>query len=201
MSPAAIRVPATDRVVFDGQSLNNYPDNPPNLTFPERTMAGTGVLWFNVSVDGWSWTLLANGDGDPDMAPPVRRDPYVGQSATAVLVLVGGQGDLLEGDTAAQIYAQMGAYAESGRTAGFSHVIGTTIPRNSLSNPGVLRPATNALILADGDTYFDEVVDFDVAPIDDPNDLTYYLDGLHWAAAGAQAAADLVRPVLLPLVT
>lgn len=176
-------------MVFDGQSLNNTP-SAGVTSYPAQTMAGRSVPWVNAAVSGQSFTTLAT-------TAAIRTDYLVKQADSTVLVLCGGTSDILDGDSAATVASDMAAYASARRSAGVDRVIATTITGNTaFTGPQEsVRVAANALILADA-TY-DAVVDLASVPeLDDPADVTYYSDGLHWTTAGATAAAGAVGPVL-----
>lgn len=180
-------------VVFDGQSLNNYPLT--GLTFPYLIMNGRGLPWENVSFSGESWTALTGIDAG------LRCDLIAKQYDHAVLVMTGGSSDLLlESDTPAQALADMAAYANARRAGGFDKIIGTTIPPGSLlfnSGNEADRLATNALIVANGLDFLDYIVDICVEPLLDYNDTDYWeADKNHWNAGGALVGYQLYMPAV-----
>ena len=191
------RFPPTQRVIAEGQSLATTTSGGAGGRWIDHLIRGRGSVGppISIAVDGQSWTALG-----PTLT--TRLTPYLVPSVTRlVFILCGGQGDLVEGDDAATIYSDMGAHADDLRTAGAAagrtvRVIAQTIPRNSLSNPGTIRPAANALILADASSKFDYEVDVDVAPLQDPLDTTYYVDQLHWTSTACAIVAGLVAPSL-----
>jgi hypothetical protein len=178
-------------VVFDGQSLNQVPAG---HSYPETTM-GTyqpAVPWFNVAVGGASWTQLT--------ATRAQRFARIPGYGYGIWVGCGGTTDLaVELDNGATLYANYWAYSDAARAAGFSYIIATTITPSTTFDATMEtnRVAANALILADASNKFDAVCDFAADPrLDDPSDTTYYTGGLHFTAAGADVAAELMAPVL-----
>lgn len=174
--------------MFDGQSLNNVPSA---SNMPSLTMAGRTTPWRNVATTAWSWTQLAANAAS-------RRDPVLQNAGRTLLVLTGGLSDiLLEGNTAAQVLADMEAYAASARAAGADRIIGSTIaPSTALSAPqDAIRLAANALILAS--TAWEAAVDIVAdSRLQNPANTTYYSDGSHWTAAGAEIATAALSPVV-----
>lgn len=192
------RYPPTWRVIADGQSLATTTSGGVGGRWIDHLMEERPERAISIAVDGNSWTNLA-------ATQSARVRPYLlGSTLTKLIfILCGGQGDLIEGDSAATLYSDMSTYAESARTIGAApgrtvYVIAQTIPRNGLSNPGIIRPAANELIKADAGNHFDAVVDVDVPPLDDPFDPVYYndFDTLHWTSAGCQVVAGLCAPAL-----
>lgn len=157
-------------------------------------MAGrTGCTWTQAAIPGQSWTLLAGYGG---LAP-------FGNSQRSIGVFLGGQSDIFEavdGDTGAEAYADLIAYVALCRAAGCTDVILATIPpwTGITAGEATARNDYNTLIRASvvaGDA--DAVVDLDAVPeLSDPANLTYYVDGIHWALAGATVAAATLDPVL-----
>ena len=177
--------PAPGTVVFDGQSLNNTPEE--GLTFPVQVMRGRSEDWVNTAQNGLSWTRLA-----------ASADRRVFRHATEghdTLVMNGGTSDIAEGDTGESLYAEEVAYAGAARRAGFERVIILTLPPSAFftAPQDAEREAHNALLLEDPDGAFDAVVD--VASLV-PLGHGFYLDGIHWSEAGARKAAQAVREVL-----
>jgi hypothetical protein len=196
---APFRVPESCLVV-DGQSLNNTPS-----CWADEVMVGVDRRYYNIARNGYPWagTNLVSLTG----SWLYRIQGHAHESAHGVLTMLGGQSDLLNNADAATIYARMVAYAATARAAGIAEVIACTmtpgkVPLAYSSGQDAERVAANALILADALAAFDTVVDLAVDPrLDDPADLTYYnADGLHLAAGGVTAVADLMEtPVLTAL--
>jgi lysophospholipase L1-like esterase len=191
---ARLRLPAPIRVVFDGQSHNETPA-PPN-SIPDFLMHGRAIPWVEVAVGGAGWDEL-----DPTQA--ARLFPQVRSGLTDVLIMNGGQGDVLDlGYTGAQAYTAAVDYKNAAVAAGFDAVLITTQPAFAagvypITGPMLTaRAAYNALVLANSGG-FDAVADISVDPLDDATDTTYFqFDRLHLTAVGAEAAADLIAPAL-----
>lgn len=197
------------RFVFDGQSLNNQPSGTPQLTLPYVSTFGLGPVG-NVSIGGASWTALTTGTGlgGASFSAAQRLHPVFRHSANVVLTLVGGTSDLLfEDDDAATVLSDMVAYSDAARAAAATYstdiyVIGCTIPAtfNMTTDQNDDRLEFNDLLIADAGSDFDAVVDLtedELGPLADPDDTTYYFDGVHWNATGAAYASTLVRPALI----
>lgn len=187
------------RVVFDGQSLNAAPIN---HTYP-RTMMTTrfaGVPWNNLAIGATSWTKLS-------LSRSVRINLWAPVARYAILVMCGGTSDILapgipggDGDNAATVYADFGAYADNARASGYDYVIASTITPDEFgfdSTQETTRQTANSLILADASTKFDAVCDFagDARIGSIPHNPTYMdTDGLHPLAAGADVMVELMAP-------
>ena len=155
---------------------------------------GKGLsLWSrNVAVGSAAWHDLA-------LTAVDRLFPYGGVALSTALVMNGGQSDLWDGESGAQVYAEEVAYAAAARAAGFDVVVAITIcPGQYSEAEEAARLEHNDLLLADASGGFDAVVDVAALPeLADPTDLTYYdALGIHWTEAGAQIAADALAPVL-----
>ena len=196
----ATRAPAPVRVVFDGQSLNLVPIDHPELSFPARVMAGRGIPWHNAAVSGVGWAWLA-GDASTRLFPQARA--RVG--CTDILVMQGGQTDIFLNHTGAEVYDLAVDYAIAARSAGFDKVILTTMPAmgpTTGSPPVPTAPqwaealAHNVLVRSNSGG-FDGVADLYQGALTDATNPTYYMgDRLHFVAAGAQVAANIIAPVL-----
>ena len=175
-------------VVFDGQSLNNRPFTG---AFPALVMARhPRRAWLNCAIGGLSWTNLA-------VSVAARTRYACSPWERRIGVLTGGYSDILGGDSGATAHADMVAYAAA---AGFTHTIACTMT-HGVDTTGAEQgriDAFNELVRGYG---WDGVADFAASPIlSDPSNATYFVDGLHWTAAGAEEAADILDPVLAPLL-
>jgi hypothetical protein len=203
MSKALCRVPPVF-VLFDGNSINNYPGNSQTsaTAYPAQFLDSVSYKGKNVAVSGSGWASLDavnNGNGNP---PFSRRAAIYGECGqTSVYLMVGGIQDYQFGSTAAQAYDLHVVQAGLARAAGFDIVIDSTCTPAS-SVVGAIeteRVAGNVLILADADTAFDAVVDLDDL-LPNPADTTYYSDGLHPTEAGALVIANAMKAALVALL-
>lgn len=182
------------RIVFVGQSLNIIPASPNN--YPTLLMAEHGVgIPYNIvtpmNLAGAAWY-------DLDNTFPQTLYPLVDLCQTAVLVMCGGTSNIQEGQTGQQYYDSEVAVAQAAAAAGFAVIVNTTLCPSAAMDAGeeTARAAANVLKLANS-TDWDACVDLAAhTDLDDPANTTYYSDGTHWTAAGAQTAADLVYPAL-----
>ena len=188
-------------IVGDGQSHSNIPTG---FAIPDVVSMELGYPLSNVSVGGSSWSTLLT-TVHSRLGPVLPDDA----SSTAVLLMIGGTQDIVEGDTAATVYADAVAYAVAARSlaAGPLYIVAATIPPagpNVLNNQHfteaeeAVRVAANALILADGSGAFDAAVDITVAPYDDPSDPTYFqVDQTHLTEV---AARGIAQEIVIPAV-
>jgi lysophospholipase L1-like esterase len=178
------------------------PDNYPAQLMAGRRFDGLGIPAVNVAISGAGFFELIV-DAATRLYPHARN---LGPGFADVLILNGGHGDVLDHTaTGAQAYSDLEAYIDGARTAGFTHVIATTMPGVGPNVLGTGRPTPaeydaiedfRALVMANS-AGADEVVDLFVPPLDDATDGTYwYLDRTHPIEAGAVAMADLVAPAL-----
>lgn len=196
---AQLRSPAPRRIVWDGQSHNWVPGPGqwfPGRSVPVQVMDGSDVPWQIIAINGTSWGTLAT-------TVATRRNPQVRSTGTDVLVMLGGQSDVLQdAQTGAQAYARACSYRDSARVAGFGEVIGCTMP-----DIGPILGVTptqhqalldhNTLMRADSGSW-DAVADlYAVLPDALDTDL-FQIDQLHLTTAGAALAADVLRPLVLP---
>jgi hypothetical protein len=199
--------------VFDGQSRVAIPtwDGAFGLgySWARVLMASLDVVYpgYVVAVAGQSITDLT-ADFWTRAAPRVAGP--VSEPTISVLGDIGASDILDEGDDAATVYSQAGAYAALHRAAGAGYVIACTTLPSVLFNTATLearRLAANALYLADASHYFDAVADLCVNGLLDTSNRDVYLDGTHLsgpydavlsgfpgAGLGTPRAAAVVRP-------
>lgn len=183
------------RVVFDGQSLNVVPG--PVTTFPYRTMRYYPNVPYSlndVAVSGTSWTVL-------NANAPQRVDPLASLAPFTILNMCGGTSDLWapELNDGPTVYADMVAYANARRTAGFDYVIAVTIAPSTTfdATQESNRVSANSLIMADASNAFDAQVDFAGIPqLTDPNNTTYYFDGTHYTGPATILCAAALAPAM-----
>lgn len=161
---------------------------------PRKVMDGLGLAWQNVALNGKSWTVLAT-----DAA--TRLNPTPKPYSKSVLVLLGGQSDLAEtseNNSGAIALADMEAYADAARAAGFDTIVACTIPPAAMISS--VDDEAQRVIFNQGirdSTHWEAVADVGVHPLlQNFNDATYYVDTIHWTAAGATVAAGVIKPVL-----
>jgi len=174
-------------VVFDGQSLNLYPEQ----TYPERLMDGRGVRYAVVALDGRSWAELA-------VDVESRLLSHADDANTTILVMCGGTANIGSGQSADDYYSEEVTYARAAREAGFDLIMNTTLVPSSTFTVAQerARQEANRLKLEDPDGAFDAVADLTAHPLLSKEADGGYIDGIHWTDEGAQAAAEVVAPVL-----
>jgi hypothetical protein len=196
--------PAPVYIVADGQSLVRPPTDPP-----------TGWPWLMCDDLGYPTPYVPAIAGAPwerlgTVAQMHRRTPYAHAGLSTFYIMLGGQTDLvglgalLSPASGATTYSRMTTMAGQCRTAGYEFMIGCTIPPAASITGGAEteRVAYNALVIANGASTFDAIVDIDNTPgLDDNTNLTYYMvDEIHWTQAGHQLAADTIAPYVLALL-
>jgi lysophospholipase L1-like esterase len=167
---------------------------------PWRTMLGIDAPHIVVAQAGSGWEAP---DGGLAATAPGILFPQARNRAGCIdiLVMSGGQSDILNGASGATAHTRALDYANDARTAGFDAVLVTTMPplASSVVAGAWSTPFQdyNAAVLADGS--WDAVADlWQESPWgDDPANLT---DGLHPSADAAQLFADIIRPVLVDLI-
>lgn len=155
------------------------------------------MAWENVSLNATPFGAWAPDFDGLINTQAKRRDPLLQHSETTVFVMNGGTGDISHLQSAATILATMQTYASTARTAGADRVIVGTIPTwNVITGPmETERVALNNLIRAADD--WDAVCDIAADPrFQDPDNTTYFVDGIHFADKGHEAAAELFGAVL-----
>lgn len=127
---------------------------------------------------------------------------YINATRNTILD-VGGQTDLLPGAagglalTGAALLAISEAYADARRAAGCDYVVEFTVLKSTFYDAPqeAQRVIYNNLMKAS--THFDAVVDVaSRAEFSDPNNATYFYDGLHFTQAGGAIFASMAKTVL-----
>lgn len=185
---------SSNRVVFDGQSLNIAGFGGQWIS---QVMTGLGP-YSNPSIGSTPWTDLIT-------RAPQSVYPLAAKAQNAILVMgIGGESSLFtEHKTGAQIYAQLVAYSAAAKAQGFDKVLGLTVPPSTsiTGSDETARTTLNGLILADASHAFDATVDISVSPLNDPTNTTYFnADGLHLKTAGSTVVSGLVGPTLRGLM-
>jgi hypothetical protein len=208
----AARIPAC-LVVCDGQSLNILPG--PAVGFPaqcEALLSATACTRGDVvAIGSTSYLVLSQ-------TQATRCNRHAHTTPLPIWHGVGGTSDVLNGDTAATMYANIKAYVLAAKAAGFAKAVITTITPSTGFTAGqnTQRQAANDLLIGNADAAFDRVVDlacdstlsnpgappsgttyYGTGHLANPADTTYYnADGLHWKAAGCADAASSCVPAL-----
>ncbi len=209
---AAFRIP-TWCVVFEGQSLNVIPIS--GSAYPYQLMSGRSssfVLPELTAIIGTPLSTLAT-------TAAIRTYPHADSAPNTMLVIEGGQTDMAF-NTAASMYALFKNCAVNAKAAGFSKVVVHTLCPATIFSAGdnTRRKAGNDLLIGNADGAFDAVIDlacdstlsnpggahsgttyYGSGNLTDFTNTTYYSDGLHWKAAGAQDAATSTAPALTAL--
>lgn len=192
-------------VLFDGQSLNVYPNPTHPSTYPRlvmatrpRLVAGSGDQ-FVPAIGGLSWQQLDND-------PLERWNRYMRLSTVAFYVMVGGTTQVGLGQAAATIYASEGSISQTFRdlctAIGITgYVVGTTtLPSTEFPDgaDNAILVALNNLKMSQGvtDGFYDVLVDLAAQTgLSDPSS-PYYADGTHPTLIGRQAMASYVGPAI-----
>lgn len=184
-------------LVFDGQSFNYAPAT----GIPIPSLVGALVTSrHGQHVCGISGTTYAT----RATSVAARTDYLATMYENGYYIDIAGQSDLIAGTAAATILAAAEANATARKAAGFKKVIICTVPPISFTGWGfdagdeAIRVAYNNLVRAS--TVFDAVADIAVIPeLANPDNLTYFSDGLHPTAAGAALIANSIDAALTRL--
>lgn len=129
-----------------------------------------------------------------------RVDRKIAMSEKPVLMDDGGYNEMRQNQTAAFILAEKAAYTAARRAAA-THplkIVGLTLVKASTAWWSTVQDAQRVLVnnalKADPAAYgYDEIVDIASMPeMADPNNSTYFSDGIHWTIAGAEAVGEFV---------
>lgn len=160
---------------------------------PTMVMSYRGIAWANVAISGTGWAGL-------NLTSGTHLWPHGRPQGGDILVMNGGQSDILNGLTGAQVYDELTTYMSGARDHGFDYVIVTNLPAIGPTTgeptwtPGMAVAAADlrTLTLANS-AGADAVVDFYVDPIDDTSDITYWLtDHLHPTQATVNIMSELM---------
>lgn len=177
--------------MYDGQSLPNVPDINP---FPSLVATAlTNKRPFRVAnLNGTTYGARAT-------STAVRVDRLFGSSERGVVIDCGGTSDLIAGTSAATLLSTVQSYAQARQAVGWRVIVCTIPPWTTITGPQETeRAAYNTSLRAAG--WWDALADLAAhANLDDASDTTYYVDGTHFTAAGAQAARDVVLTALATL--
>lgn len=177
--------PRSDLIVWDGQSLANFPG--PATAYPALVNATrTGLLGPVEARDGTTWATRAL-----TAARRVDQHPYT-VSGLRALGDCGGTSEVASGTAAADILASATGYWADRLAAGFDVVVAATITPSTVFDPGdeAERLAFNDLLrnlVMAGVT----VCDLAAVPILADPAGPGYDDGTHFSVAGAADAASV----------
>lgn len=181
--------------MFDGQSLMTTPTG---LSASIKLFAVTGgnVTTPNHAVAATTYATRAGTQAS-------RYGATLNAHRRSTVLDLGGQSDLWADMSAATLYAAALSYWNTLRAAGADFIVPCTIPHalnfQLAPTQNAERLAYNALLRASTDV--DDVVDVAADPrFANPQDTTYFADGLHPTEAGAQVIAELADAVLRPLL-
>jgi lysophospholipase L1-like esterase len=182
-------------VVCDGDSMTaGFGLSPPEF-YPTVLGNSLGGAWSvtNTAVTGRNIQQMID-------AAPASVDTQYGNPGSNTVVILGGSNPVASGVSAATILSQLAEYTADRRAVGWRVAIGTIPPNGSLSGAQeTVRQTVNSTLRSSLATYGDILVDFAADPrLDDALDTTYYFEGdrLHWTAAGAAVAAELVEAAI-----
>lgn len=193
MSPLAIPAQGM-KLIFDGQSFNFAPAV--DTAFPIVLTASLPASKYRSDVVGVSSTTYAQRSVDA----ATRVDQRIPLQKT-ILFDVGGPSDIIANLTATQVLTAAEAYADARRTAGVDIIIGFTVTPGSSawysSGQDTVRQTYNTNLKAS--SHFNAVVDMASLPhAANPNDTTYFYDGLHPTSL---LVADIVALILTTMTS
>ena len=202
------------RIIFEGQSLNNYPTDSgmePEHGYPWHLVRGRRLA-LPYDIPAVSGTPLRS-VGWTNPVDPFNEDlyttleeriaPLIGRDEKTIVIICGATTDVQLGETGAQIHTDFENHALALRDFGADHVIATTIPPATIFDAGMdtARIDANNLLLANTNSLFRTVVDLTQDPVlDDYTDTDYFPDGVHFSNLAAIAMANLVWPHISPII-
>jgi len=187
--------PTNCRVIVDGQSLNVYGASP----WPDRVDRGQAMIVANQAISGKGWFELVN-----SLTP--RLSSVMDQSSRGVvLVMLGGSADIWSDHTGAQAYTDEVTYVTNVKALATARSLGIRIVGTTTTPATLFTTAENTELLNlntavrnDASAAFDVKVDLWSDPrLNNPNDTTYYADGIHPTNNGIVAITELMRPGIL----
>lgn len=177
--------------MYDGQSLANVPDVNPFPSLVATALANKRPFRA-AGLNGTTYTSR-------NASVAVRVDRLFGSSERGVIVDCGGTSDLIAGTSAATLLSTVQSYVQARQAAGWRVIVCTIPPWSTITGPQETeRAAYNTSLRSAG--WWDGLADLAAhANLDDATDATYFVDGTHFTAAGAQAARDVVLTALATL--
>lgn len=195
----------THNIVADGNSLvvGDYGG-------PVRTVHN-GIL--DAGLTQYDYIIMArNGWATPDLTSKAANDIDLLYEASLgsknILVFWEGTNDLNNGKTAAQAYANIKAYCQARKAAGWVVIVCTILPRtNSLNaNHEASRLEVNESIRTNAvsEGWADQVVDIGADPLigltGSASNIFYYSDGLHLTSEGHSVSKTYLSSALMELI-
>ena len=183
---------------------------PPDVTYPDQTVALLGSNWRAVNF-GVGGQTLANMESDA--ATQIDRLYYPGGNRTK-LVWWGGTNDLYFGASASTTLSRSSTYYGNRKAASWGLVEIGILPRTNSGTPGTfetdrqtirtskLASYTTATAYpliwknADGNYYIDIGGDATIGQAGQTTNTTYYLDLVHLTTAGYAIIADYVKKAI-----
>jgi lysophospholipase L1-like esterase len=191
------------QIVCDGDSMTAGFGLQPSEFYPTVLANSIDAAWdvANTAVTGRNIQQMI------DAAPASVDVLYGGSGQTNIVVILGGSNDVATGTSSSTILSRLATYVSDRRAVGWSSgtsriAFGTIPPNGGLSGAQeTVRQTVNTALRANaGGIYGDILVDFAAdSRLDDALDTTYYFEGdrLHWTAAGAAVAAELVEAAVI----
>lgn len=197
--PPVPQVP--NHLLMDGQSLALTPAG--TRAFDRLVTLLDPAWWPTNYVAAVSGTYYFERKNGGTYSAATRVDPHLSGTYRNVIVDIAGQSDLFNGGstnlTAAQLLTAVESYITERKTADPSLLyIVCTVPATTVITGGqeTQRLAYNALLTSGTYTAgkINGVADIASVPeLLNPNDTTYFSDGLHWTGAGADAGMAKVK--------
>ncbi len=192
----------TPQLLFHGDSLTSGQGDSTLAhvdKYPTRVAAllNRPLDWANLGVSGRTLANLLANVSEVDAS---RRTEAPGD----IVVLWGGINDFAVGSaTVEEVIGRLAEYGDGRRAIGFQVVVLTLIAADE-AHPNISpafdsqRNAVNAWLRAHWSDHFDALADVAAdARLSDPTDLSFFQsDGVHLAAGGASAVADVVAAAI-----
>lgn len=191
----------TPNVVFDGDSLTAGSGSSAGRSYPSQTVVGldSRATHSNIGLSGATMQMILD-------RAAATVDPLLVTEGMNVVVLRAGTNDLFfsAGATPPEdVHADIVAYCNGRRAAGWKIVVTTITPRSDASTPAnfeTSRQTLNTLIRNNWTTYADALADIAADPLlgdaGDETNKQYYTDLVHHTDNGYRVSADIVRRAL-----
>jgi len=203
MPPASIPL-----IIFDGDSMTygNGSTDGQNYPFQTQTLLGINATYQNLGVPGQTVLQM---DNDADIQIDTE---YLSSRTTNIISLFGGTNDIAQdpNQDAITTYNRIVSYSQARRAAGFKVIVNTILPRSeglysiSKSEFETTRQTVNNLIRTNWKTFADGISDIasdsNIGQLNDSDNLTYYVDGIHLTNNGYGIIASYVSSAIKQII-
>lgn len=191
---ATTLLPTVNRIIFDGSSTiaGLGLSNPSTQRITAQVIGKLGTSWHEIN-QGISGEILSTIAANALSTTGIKRQTRLQRDWAMVSA---GTNDLEAGATAATVYNSLTTYCNTLKALGFMVIVTTLQTQNRGAGFETERVSFNSTLRANF-AFADILVDFGAdsrfdTPTKYANTTFYQGDQIHWTAAGAAGAADLV---------